>query len=223
MSHIPKIVNTRYILTGKFSSSSKSSTSSKVYSDKDNPALIINPKKFGRKYYSRSNVAKDLKKRKILNAQLDLNDSSQLVFIGETRGAANFYINPETNKPEFMLHPSAAKAWFKWRDEMKSKGISFRVSSAYRNYAHQNGLGSGSTVAKAGSSPHGFGGALDFSNLYSIVGGSGKPQNNAEGRKSKSYQDIARAGANHGWYNPWRLSDGKGLDEIWHFEYWGPL
>jgi hypothetical protein len=29
-------------------------------------------------------------------------------------------------------------------------------------------------------------------------------------------------GPKYGWYNPYRLCDGKGkMDEAWHWEYWG--
>ena len=105
---------------------------------------------------------------------------------------------------------------------MKAAGISYRLTSAYRSQVHQAGLGSGKTVAKPGSSPHGWGGALDFGNLYQIVGGSGDPQRNVNGRKTPIYKQMATLGAKHGWYNPWRLSDVNGVDELWHFEYWGP-
>ena len=198
-------------------------SSSVVYLAGNDPSLIINPEKIGRSSYRKSDIWKSLKATGIKNGLLNQKDPSQLVFIGETNGANKLYINPTTKKPEYMLNPSAAKAWFKWRDEMKSNGIPYRISSGYRSSAHQGGLGSGSTVAAAGSSPHGVGGALDFGNLYRVVDGAGSPSANAQGRLSKSYQDIAKAGANHFWYNPWRLADSSGTDEIWHFEYWGPL
>ena len=194
-----------------------------VYLAGNDPVLTINPDKIGKSSYRHSDVWKSLKEREVVNGQLDQKDPSQLVFIGETNGANKLYINPATKKAEYMLHPAAAKAWFGWRNEMKSNGISYRVSSGYRSYAHQNGLGSGSTVASAGSSPHGVGGALDFGNLYRVVSGAGSPTANAQGRLSKQYQDIAKAGANHFFYNPHRLADSRGTDEIWHFEYWGPI
>ena len=194
-----------------------------VYLAGNDPSLIINPEKIGGSTYRKSNIWESLKAREIKNGLLNQKDPSQLVFIGETNGALKLYTNPTTQKPEYMLHPSAAKAWFKWRDEMKAKGIPYRVSSGYRSSAHQSGLGSGSTIAAAGSSPHGVGGALDFGNLYGIVNGVGSPSENAQGRLSKSYQDIAKSGVNHFWYNPYRLADSRGVDEIWHFEYWGPL
>ena len=78
------------------------------------------------------------------------------------------------------------------------------------------------------------GGAIDLVNLYRIVGGSGHPTTNTEGRKTQEYYDIASIGAKYGWYNPHRLADNsielyrrtggdRGSDEIWHFEYWGPV
>jgi hypothetical protein len=225
-----KIINTPFLLQSTFggpdvspTATATSSTTPTIGSISDDPALIINPTKKGATFYSTSPIAKQLKSKGIKNGQLSLTDATQLVFIGETKHANKRYINPTTNKPEYMLHPAAAKAWFKWRDEMNSNNIKFRVSSGYRNYSHQKGLGSGSTVASAGSSPHGFGGALDFGNLYGIVSGKGTPSASLNGRKNKKWVEIAKAGANYGWYNPWRLSDNYGLDEIWHFEYWGPV
>tara|TARA_R100001480_G_scaffold529_1_gene1397 strand:+ start:18257 stop:21787 length:3531 start_codon:yes stop_codon:yes gene_type:complete len=189
----------------------------------EDQAPIINPTRQGAISYSSSPVARQQRTNKQENGKLKQTDSKVLVFIGETQGAAKYYINPATKRAEYMLHPSAAKAWYKWRDEMKTKGIPFRVSSAYRSVVHQEGLGPGNTIAKAGSSPHGWGGALDFGNLYRVIGGSGDPATNLEGRKTQAYYDIASIGAKYGWYNPHRLADNGGLDEIWHFEYWGSV
>ena len=122
------------------------------------------------------------------------------------------------------LHPTAARQWELWRNELIRLGISFRVSSAYRNFAEQQAL-SGPSAAPAGSSPHGWGGAIDFGNLSQLVGKSPDPKINLEARKKyKIYEQIASVGTKYGWYNPWRLSDVSGKqDEIWHFEYWGPV
>ena len=189
----------------------------------EDQAPIINPTRQGARGYSSSPVAVQQRANKQQNGLLKQTDPKVLVFIGETQGAKRYYINPVTKKPEYMLHPSAAEAWYKWRDEMKAKGVSFRLNSAYRSVVHQEGLGSGKTVATAGSSPHGWGGAIDLINLYRIVGGSGSPATNLEGRKTQAYYDIASIGAKYGWYNPHRLADNYGLDEMWHFEYWGPV
>lgn len=186
------------------------------------PAPVINPKKVGAVGYNASPLVANSKANGGQNGILDQKNSKLLVFIGETTGAKSYYINPATGKPEYMLHPAAAKAWKAWKADLKAAGITYSISSAYRSQVHQAGLGSGKTVAKPGSSPHGWGGALDFSNLYQIVNGSGDPQRNLNGRKTDAYKKIATLGAKHGWYNPWRLSDVNGLDELWHFEYWGP-
>ncbi|QQO91917.1 carboxypeptidase [Flavobacterium phage vB_FspM_immuto_3-5A] len=190
----------------------------------EDPAPIINPKRVGAAVYGASQLAKDSSKNGGQNGLLDLKNRKLLVFIGETNGARNYYINPATKQPEYMLHPAAAKAWQAWKADMKAAGVPYRMTSAYRNKVHQEGLGTGTTIAGPGSSPHGWGGALDFGNLHAIVGGSGSPKRNKEGRKVPIYKQMATLGAKHGWYNPWRLSDGAGkVDEMWHFEYWGPV
>ena len=123
-----------------------------------------------------------------------------------------------------MLHPEAAKAWYGWRDEMKSQGVFYRVTSGYRNSQHQGGLDSG-RAASPGRSPHGWAGALDFGNLYQVVGGSTNLSTNVNGRiQSPDYTKMGEIGKKYGWYNPWRLSNNGGsMDELWHWEYWGTV
>jgi LAS superfamily LD-carboxypeptidase LdcB len=179
------------------------------------PKNIINPTNIGIQSYGSSPVAKDLMSKKYKNGQIPLNVLTQ---IGP--GALKTYY-PDG---QYRLHPTAAKKWLEWKKEMDSKKISYVVSSAYRSTTHQASLGKGSTVAAAGSSPHGWGGALDFSNLYRLVFGSGDPAINQNARINQiQYKQIAEIGAKYGWYNPWRLSDNSGTDEIWHFEYWGKI
>lgn len=190
----------------------------------NDPAPIINSNKIGATSYRTSPVWNDIIIKGQRNGLMDESNPQVLVFIGETLGANKLYINPATGKPEYMLHPDAAAAWFKWRDEMIAKGVPYSVSSAYRSQRHQAGISGGKTVASPGRSPHGVGGALDFRNLYRLVGGSGDPKVNLEsGRKTGDYKQLAEIGAKYNWYNPWRLSDNRGTDECWHFEYWGPV
>ena len=183
------------------------------------PAPQVNTSKVGAIGYSSSPLARKLQKELNFNGLLDL---SILEPIGEDIGAARYYINPKTGQPEYMLHPIAAKAWYGWRDEMKTQGVFYSVSSAYRNSQHQGGLDTGRS-ASPGKSPHGWGGALDFRNLYRQVGGSTNPSTNLNGRiQSTDYRKMAEIGKKYGWYNPWRLSDNGGtMDEMWHWEYWG--
>ena len=185
------------------------------------PAPKINTGRIGSISYSASPVAKNLQEKLNFNGLLDLDN---LEFIGEEVGAARYYINPKTGRPEYMLHPAAAKAWYGWRDEMKSQGVFYRVTSGYRNSQHQGGLDSG-RAASPGRSPHGWAGALDFGNLYQVVGGSTNLSTNVNGRiQSPDYTKMGEIGKKYGWYNPWRLSNNGGsMDELWHWEYWGTV
>jgi hypothetical protein len=183
------------------------------------PQGKINPEGVGAKSYRNSYVWAYNKDKGYSNSKLSLTDKNILVFIDERRGCNSRYKNPKNkNKKEYMLNPSAALNWWKWRKEMQEKKIPFRVSSGYRNSSHAAAIGS-----SGGGSPHGAGGALDFGNLYQIVGGSTKAGPNLKGRKTETYESIATIGAKYGWYNPRRLADNYGTDELWHFEYWGPV
>jgi len=122
----------------------------------------------------------------------------------------------------YLLHPEAANQYFKLKAAAKSAGIAWTITSGYRSVSHQSSLGSGSTVAKAGKSPHGWGLALDFGELYRAVNGSGTPSINKQACETSSlYRWLSNNGPKYGWYNPYRLADGAGVDEMWHWEYWG--
>ena len=189
-------------------------------------APIINPNKVGELKPHNAPVAIQLKAQGQPNAKIDF---KKLVFIEETRGASPYYKNPATKKPGYMLHPAAAAAWKDWESEMKSKGIQTRVYSAYRNLEHQSSLSKkangGPTVAKAGTSAHGWGMAIDLYPLRNLIKSTpaGNLKANLKARQTQIYKEIAEIGAKYNWYNPWRLSDNAGtVDEVWHFEYWGP-
>lgn len=178
------------------------------------PAPKINPNKIGATSYDNSPVARSLASKGYKNASIP---DKELVNI-------NFAVGGNNRK----LHPDAAAALKVWVTELTNNKIPYSISSAYRDYKQQAGLATTQreSAAPAGSSPHGWGGAVDFGNLKRLVGGSVKPIDNLNGRVStspNSYTLIATIGAKYGWYNPWRLSDNAGEDEIWHFEYWGPL
>ena len=127
-----------------------------------------------------------------------------------------------TNEEPLLIN-EAAIAFNKWAGEISSNGFCFTVSSVFRTFAEQQAVkaSKGDAAATPGSSPHGWGIAIDISELWGIVGGSIDPIVNAEGRQNPAYKYIASIAAKHGWYNPYRLADGAGMDEIWHFEYWG--
>jgi LAS superfamily LD-carboxypeptidase LdcB len=128
---------------------------------------------------------------------------------------------------KYLLHPEAANQYILMKEAAQKAGIKWTITSAYRDRAHQASLGSGKTIAGVGSSPHGWGGALDFGELYRAVipvkGDRGAPSANATVRNNNPlYIWLAENGPKYGWYNPYRLADNTGTDEAWHFEYWGP-
>jgi LAS superfamily LD-carboxypeptidase LdcB len=177
------------------------------------PAPKINPSKIGATGYNNSALAQSLIKANYKNAYLP---NKELVGI-------DFAVGGKGRK----LHKDAAAALKVWITELTNNKIPYNISSAYRDYKQQASLAKNqNNAASAGSSPHGWGGAVDFGNLYRLVGGSTNPARNLNGRvkpEPGSYTLIAQIGAKYGWYNPWRLSDNAGVDELWHFEYWGPL
>lgn len=122
----------------------------------------------------------------------------------------------------YLLHPEAAEQYNKFKQFAASRGVKFTLTSAYRDFSHQQELGSSSTVAGAGKSSHGWGGAIDIQELYRAVRGEGIPSINKAARQSNAlYKWFAANAPKFGWYNPCRLADGTGTDEIWHWEYWG--
>jgi hypothetical protein len=150
---------------------------------------------------------------------LQLVSEGKLVEIGDGTVDKQYYVGPNqgldtvTNlNGKFYLAKDAAQAWKGWENEMKSLGIPFKISSATR---YGDNVGGG---------PHGYGIALDFNNLYQLVNGSESASVNKEGRINNSiYTEIAKIGVKYDWYNPWRLADNSGQDELWQFEYWGPI
>jgi hypothetical protein len=140
-------------------------------------------------------------------------DISRLVAI--ERGCSRYGGN-------YLLHPEAAAQYFKLKEAARKAGFKWTITSAYRSLEHQRSLGSAPTVAKVGSSPHGWAVAIDFAELFRAVGGSGNPAINRSGREtSKLYRFLSNTAPEFGWYNPYRLADGGGVDEMWHWEYWG--
>lgn len=123
----------------------------------------------------------------------------------------------------YLLEKQAADQFKKWKAQADSDGFYFTITSAYRDAAQQGSLkGGAGTVAKAGSSAHGLALAIDIGELFKLVNGSGNPATNTRAKQnSKLYKYLAKTGPQYGWYNPIRLADGAGVDECWHWEYWG--
>ena len=132
-----------------------------------------------------------------------------------------------------ILHIEAAKMYNKMIEQAKKEGIKWSVSSTYRDYAGQVACyakyGPGS-AAKPGGSPHGWGLSTDFGEIAGMqqtranalgVGRATAAPARYTRENSKIYQWLATNGPKYGWYNPYRLADGGGMDEAWHWEYWG--
>ncbi len=124
---------------------------------------------------------------------------------------------------KYLLEKQAAEDFLKWKTQATRDGFYFTITSAYRDLDHQKSLKGGvGTVAKAGSSSHGLALAIDIGELFKLVNGSGNPSINTRAKSnSKLYRYLAKTGPQFGWYNPIRLADGSGVDECWHWEYWG--
>jgi hypothetical protein len=151
---------------------------------------------------------------KYQNAKIPLS-----ALVGIEQGALSRYTYNGTSG-WFLLHPQAAQAYRQLKSLAESQGIKFTVSSAYRDYAHQSSLKNG--AASAGRSAHGWGGAIDIRELNRAARGSTEPAPNRQVRQTNAlYKWLAANGPGLGWYNPCRLADNAGTDEVWHWEYWG--
>lgn len=188
----------------------------------EDPAPIINPNHTGATSYNNSPLAISLRQRGFENAKLPLDDSSVLVPIKRYQGAKSYYVSSQTQTPDYFLHPAAAEAYQKWKTELENLGIDLGLYSAYRNLRHQGELSKKPEATTVGSSPHGWGGAVDVA-VGNVPKPRTNPANNLDVRKTETYKTIATIGSKYDWYNPWRLSDNAGVDEAWHFEYWGKV
>jgi len=138
-------------------------------------------------------------------------------------------------------HPEAAKFMNIILALAKKEGIrGMSISSTYRDYETAVGLYNDSLNKKTGKpsgfaahpghSAHGYAGAVDFGEIcqaqkdYAIETGEYKGGEKVAGYIRKhhpAYVWLAKNAPKYGWYNPARLSSGAGLQEAWHWEYWG--
>lgn len=204
---------------GAGSSPTAGGTVGPVIVDGEDPAPIVNVNRIGasspentpvfQRYgiNLRNSTASDVVK---------LARKGDLVEIGDANSNPNNFASSMSTAKllggKYYLQKTAGQKALQWFDELKSNGVNFLISSAVR------------FGANTGGGAHGYGVALDFSKLYQAVGGSTNTNANLNARiQTTDYKTIAEIGRKYGWYNPWRLSDINGtLDELWHFEYWGP-
>lgn len=168
------------------------------------------------------------------NVSFVLRNANTATGIAAASTSAFKLYNQSSNKTyydgNYYLAEPAAEALLEFGKfiEENWEGNPFLITSAYRSYAHQNGLKTADSSAKtasAGSSPHGWGGAIDINELIARDGNgklTSNPTINQTFRTtSKAYAFWAEHAPKFGWYNPLRLRDGKGVDESWHWEFWG--
>jgi hypothetical protein len=147
--------------------------------------------------------------------------------------------DPTSNKLH-RLFPIVATQWEKLVAKARQDGftvtkfnISYKTGAAYRDIKSQK---RGEGRATPGSSPHGWGIAVDIQQLIQetrVAAGLSpnadrivaSPVPNAKVRKTSAlYKWLDANAADFGFINPPLLKDSAGKqDETWHWEYWGPL
>jgi hypothetical protein len=150
--------------------------------------------------------------------------NSNITFAQNSSNHLNFPQLPAYLQDSYFLAIPASIKLGDLSKKADADGISFTITSTYRSYAAQVDVKRryGDKAASPGSSPHGWGGAIDIAELYAAVGGSIDPVANAKVRANNAlYQWLEREGPKVGWVNPKRMADGAGRDECWHWEWWG--
>lgn len=118
----------------------------------------------------------------------------------------------------FWLRPDAAAAWLALMERARGDGMRITVTSAYRSIEHQVSLQSGGRAAKPGKSPHNYALAVDIGQLYVQ---SHAASASARMRQTPLYQWMFAVAPSYGWINPGWARDGRGMEEPWHWEFWG--
>lgn len=154
----------------------------------------------------------------------------------ESNGKLNVkkLVNIDSTYGSGLLHYEAARMYDKMLAQAIKDKVKWRVSSTYRDYSSQVACRAkygSSSAASPGSSPHGWGVAIDFGEICGLqekkakelgVGRANPKAAKYTREHSKNYRWLAENGPKYGWFNPYRLADGAGtMDEAWHWEYWG--
>lgn len=127
----------------------------------------------------------------------------------------------------YYLARPAADALRNLVRKAQADGISFTITSAYRNQYHSEKLYKKPVNVNPTNeeiSAHLFGGAIDIGELYTAAdNGKQTPGPNSLVRENNQlYKWLDENGPKFGWYNPARLRDNKGKqEECWHWEFWG--
>tara|TARA_Y100000114_G_scaffold62064_1_gene56901 strand:- start:167 stop:3283 length:3117 start_codon:yes stop_codon:yes gene_type:complete len=199
----------------------------------------INPEKKGKQYYKESPLAKDFIAKGLKNGV----NSSMQPYLVDTGEPGNSRCKQFNNQENWHLAAAPAQAWQRWKADALASGYNIGITNGYRSREYQASFGSGGGAAKPGSSPHGWGGAVDLwikepsgALRHQLTQRSdyqkkrfkynGKTGAGAKlDRITDDWKIVATLGARYGFFNPYRLANNEGakqLDEAWHFEYWGP-
>ena len=136
------------------------------------------------------------------------------------------YIGPDRSSIKYKLLGDAARSFDSMMAAFKSASFSGKqkayVKDGYRTYQEQvalrNRLGDGAAVP--GTSNHGWGVAVDF--WWGMKTSFRKERDlRIASFTHPNYKWFHENAHRYGWYNPTRLRDGLGVDEWWHWEYWG--
>ena len=141
-----------------------------------------------------------------------------------------------TNKDENQILDEAVNplvkmltAWVVWMKANGFKGSNGKyasITSVFRDYDKQVAVKKeyGNGAATPGSSPHGWGVAVDFQ-FYkkdgSIIGNTKNTASSFNTSSNPALKWLLDNSYVYGWVLPYSLRDQAGLDEHWHFEYHG--
>jgi len=233
---VPKFVKSSTTTTtsnNTRSNNTRSAGSTLQPSSGEDPAVTyFSQDKFG-KYGDKNPIKAFYQKRGFTNGVKQI--ENELTNFKETYGNITWILNAGVIP---KLHPEAAAALVDlYQAYIAEFGKGFRITSSFRTLATQislytskksggkkvNGqwVGGSGWAATPGTSNHGWGGAIDIGELWSLTQGSTNPNNSRNARiKSDKYKWFAKNGPTYGWYQPWLLCDNRGSDEVWHWEYW---
>lgn len=136
------------------------------------------------------------------------------------------YIGSNKSAIKYKLEENAARSLDRMMDAFKNSSFYGKqkvyITDGYRDYQEQVYLKEkyGDGAAAPGTSNHGWAVAVDF-----WWGMKTKFRKNKDLRIASfthpNYKWFHENAHKFGWYNPVKLRDGRGVDEWWHWEYYG--
>jgi hypothetical protein len=181
-------------------------------------------------------IVKTLIENNVSNAHIDF--GKKYGQITTKKIAKSKYYSIGDSVDDYMITEAAdslekmLNEWGKWMEtngyKKNGNGKYINIGSMYRNYSKQSNLaGSQKTAAKAGTSYHGWGLAVDMS--WVNIKGEMLKFNYKKGSSAKDFdytynpaiEWLYNNSYRFGFINPSWARDGSGYDEAWHWEYHG--